>query len=298
MVATISMEYSNWEESISTCSFAQRVALIKNTISVNTQVDDKVLIRQLRQEKKQIKEELDMIKQEKEMLVELTQDHFGKCLEALRACLGNDQQLVEMAKSVELGEKWTRYEHPIVSEVAYQPLMALTCFNLFVRVIRDKDKLIREGMAGTRKQSQSECPEESNLHRETSSTKSESTRKKEHSQKEREQGTIEDKREDEDQNNLKHFDRNKENKKKQSNQMTKKIKIKPQIEEKELEQLEISENIKNNKESCLEIFKKSPKFVRRFEGLEQDKALLREKIERGKCGSDVNRFWSSAHSLL
>ena len=58
MIATISMEESNWEESISTCNFSQRVALIKNEVFVNTFIDDKVMIKQLKVENNKLQEEL------------------------------------------------------------------------------------------------------------------------------------------------------------------------------------------------------------------------------------------------
>ena len=48
------------QESISTCRFAQRVALIKNDVMVNEELDPKLLIARLKQQVQQLKEELAM----------------------------------------------------------------------------------------------------------------------------------------------------------------------------------------------------------------------------------------------
>jgi hypothetical protein len=48
MVATLSVETMHLDESISTARFAQRVARIQNTLSVNEDVDPKAIIRQLK----------------------------------------------------------------------------------------------------------------------------------------------------------------------------------------------------------------------------------------------------------
>jgi hypothetical protein len=45
MVATISLKLSNKGESISTCRFAQRVALVDNNAHRNEVLDDKTVIK-------------------------------------------------------------------------------------------------------------------------------------------------------------------------------------------------------------------------------------------------------------
>lgn len=50
MVAAAAVESSNVDEAISTCRFAQRVALIKNSAVVNEEQDPKLIIRRLKQE--------------------------------------------------------------------------------------------------------------------------------------------------------------------------------------------------------------------------------------------------------
>jgi len=52
--------YNCLQESISTCRFAQRVALIKNDVMVNEELDPKLLIARLKQQVQQLKEELAM----------------------------------------------------------------------------------------------------------------------------------------------------------------------------------------------------------------------------------------------
>ena len=49
-----------FQESISTCRFAQRVALIKNEVMLNEELDPKLMIRKLKREIQQLKEELAM----------------------------------------------------------------------------------------------------------------------------------------------------------------------------------------------------------------------------------------------
>lgn len=58
MVATIHPRDSNLAESISTCQFAQRVAMIKNTTTKNEIVDPDVIIAQLKRENEELKHEL------------------------------------------------------------------------------------------------------------------------------------------------------------------------------------------------------------------------------------------------
>jgi kinesin family member 6/9 len=48
MVATVSGEAEQVEESISTCKFAQRVALVKNSAVVNEDLDPTLMIARLK----------------------------------------------------------------------------------------------------------------------------------------------------------------------------------------------------------------------------------------------------------
>eukprot|EP00804_Cyclotella_cryptica_P008836 CCRYP_013065-RA/>CCRYP_013065-RA protein AED:0.02 eAED:0.02 QI:2973/1/0.66/1/1/1/3/0/836 len=58
MIATISPESQHIDESISTCSFAQRVALVKNEASINEEVEPEMIIQRLRAEVKRLRDEV------------------------------------------------------------------------------------------------------------------------------------------------------------------------------------------------------------------------------------------------
>lgn len=64
MIATVSAEESNIDESISTCRFAQRVACIKNTANKNEVIDPSLIISRLRQEIAELKAEIRLLKGE------------------------------------------------------------------------------------------------------------------------------------------------------------------------------------------------------------------------------------------
>ena len=62
MIATISPEEAQTDESISTCNFAQRVALVKNNATINEELEPEVLIRRLRSEVMRLREEIKFLK--------------------------------------------------------------------------------------------------------------------------------------------------------------------------------------------------------------------------------------------
>ncbi|XP_063563648.1 kinesin-like protein KIF6 isoform X3 [Gorilla gorilla gorilla] len=61
MIATLSLEKRNLDESISTCRFAQRVALIKNEAVLNEEIDPRLVIKRLQKEIQELKDELAMV---------------------------------------------------------------------------------------------------------------------------------------------------------------------------------------------------------------------------------------------
>ncbi|KAM9383279.1 kinesin-like protein KIF6 [Phaethornis superciliosus] len=61
MIATLSMDKRNIDESISTCRFAQRVALIKNEAVLNEEIDPALMIVQLKKEIQELKDELTLV---------------------------------------------------------------------------------------------------------------------------------------------------------------------------------------------------------------------------------------------
>jgi kinesin family protein 6/9 len=58
MIATVQPSSAQVEESIATCRFAQRVAMISNRIAVNEEVDTQAAIRRLKAEVRELREEV------------------------------------------------------------------------------------------------------------------------------------------------------------------------------------------------------------------------------------------------
>nr|XP_031290628.1 kinesin-like protein KIF6 isoform X2 [Camelus dromedarius] len=61
MIATLSLEKRNIDESISTCRFAQRVALIRNEAVLNEEIDPRLMILCLQKEIQELKDELALV---------------------------------------------------------------------------------------------------------------------------------------------------------------------------------------------------------------------------------------------
>ncbi|XP_006107047.1 kinesin-like protein KIF6 [Myotis lucifugus] len=61
MIATLSLEKRNIDESISTCRFAQRVALIKNEAVLNEEIDPRLMIARLQKEVQELRDELALV---------------------------------------------------------------------------------------------------------------------------------------------------------------------------------------------------------------------------------------------
>ncbi|NXI51135.1 KIF6 protein, partial [Chloroceryle aenea] len=61
MIATLSIDKRNIDESISTCRFAQRVALIKNEAVLNEEIDPRLMVIQLKKEIQELKDELALV---------------------------------------------------------------------------------------------------------------------------------------------------------------------------------------------------------------------------------------------
>mmetsp|Transcript_27944 Transcript_27944/g.39996 ORF Transcript_27944/g.39996 Transcript_27944/m.39996 type:complete len:596 (+) Transcript_27944:316-2103(+) len=90
MIATISSETSQTDESISTCSFAQRVALVKNTASVNQELEPLLVIRRLKADIIKLREEIKFLKGESGddgLITELQRDELNRAIK----CYINDR---------------------------------------------------------------------------------------------------------------------------------------------------------------------------------------------------------------
>nr|XP_056708773.1 kinesin-like protein KIF6 [Euleptes europaea] len=86
MIATLSIEKRNIDESISTCRFAQRVALIKNEAVLNEEIDPRLMIARLKNKIQELKDELAMVTgvQRSE---ELTQEEQLQVVEKIKCFL-------------------------------------------------------------------------------------------------------------------------------------------------------------------------------------------------------------------
>jgi kinesin family protein 6/9 len=89
MIANCAIDRLNIDETISTCRFAQRVALIKNDAILNEELDPKLMIDKLKREVQQLKDELSMATGEQRTDA-LTDDEMTRCEEIVRAYLDDD----------------------------------------------------------------------------------------------------------------------------------------------------------------------------------------------------------------
>ncbi len=89
MVATISPESKYTDESISTCNFAQRVKCVKNTASVNEEIEPELVIQRLKAEVRRLKEEVEFLSGNK------NEDDEG-CSSEL-----DEEDIGELTKSIE-----------------------------------------------------------------------------------------------------------------------------------------------------------------------------------------------------
>lgn len=62
MIANVNLAPDFLDESISTCRFAQRVAMISNRISVNEETDPRLVIERLRQQVRDLQAEVQLLR--------------------------------------------------------------------------------------------------------------------------------------------------------------------------------------------------------------------------------------------
>ncbi|XP_063246928.1 kinesin-like protein KIF6 isoform X4 [Prinia subflava] len=86
MISTLAMDKRNIDESISTCRFAQRVALIKNEAVLNEEIDPRLMIVQLKKEIQDLKDELALVTG-KQRTSELSQEELFQLDELIEAFL-------------------------------------------------------------------------------------------------------------------------------------------------------------------------------------------------------------------
>lgn len=104
MVATVCLEEWALAESLSTCAFAQRVALVKNSAARNEAVDSRVLIARLRQENDDLRRQLDLLRTDQP--ASLTAEVVETCERLVEAFVrGGDGQELAVGQEPALVQK-------------------------------------------------------------------------------------------------------------------------------------------------------------------------------------------------
>ncbi|XP_034164034.2 kinesin-like protein KIF6 isoform X1 [Pangasianodon hypophthalmus] len=106
MIAMVSVDKRNVDESISTCRFAQRVAMIKNEALLNEELDPSLLIIRLKKEIQGLKEELAMVTGEQRS-DDLTQEEIQRIENQLKVFLDDPDPEV----TLELGPDMRKIQH-------------------------------------------------------------------------------------------------------------------------------------------------------------------------------------------
>ncbi|KAK3563225.1 hypothetical protein QTP86_018278 [Hemibagrus guttatus] len=125
MIAMVSVEKRNVDESISTCRFAQRVAMIKNEALLNEELDPSLMISRLKKEIQCLKEELALVTGEQRS-DELTQEEIQRIEHQLKVFLDDPDPDV----TLELGPDMRKIRH---------------CFSLLKVRLREKPVELRMG---------------------------------------------------------------------------------------------------------------------------------------------------------
>ncbi|NXG22339.1 KIF6 protein, partial [Grallaria varia] len=89
MIATLALDKRNIDESVSTCRFAQRVALIKNEAVLNEEIDPRLMIVQLKKEIQDLKDELELVTG-KQRTSELSQEELLQLDDLIETFLKDD----------------------------------------------------------------------------------------------------------------------------------------------------------------------------------------------------------------
>ena len=89
MIANLSSDFDDIYESLSTCRFAQRVALIKNNAVVNEVVNPEILIQKQKSEIEELKQELAILKGKNQKSF-LEQSDLDECQKIVNEFLNDD----------------------------------------------------------------------------------------------------------------------------------------------------------------------------------------------------------------
>lgn len=122
MIANLSSDFEDVMESLSTCRFAMRVALVKNTAVVNEIVDPNVLIQRQKGEIEELKNELAMIKGKNQKSF-LDQNDIDECHKIVEEFLLDDT----FQKKIQVKDR----------------LMIQECFNIIKQKYKDMEKKLK-----------------------------------------------------------------------------------------------------------------------------------------------------------
>ena len=121
MIANLSADFDDVLESLSTCRFAQRVALVKNTAVVNEIVDPAILVQKQKNEIDELKAELAMLKGKNQKSY-LEQSDLDECEKIVNEFLQDETY----TKKIELNDK----------------LMIQECFNIIKKKYKFLEKKV------------------------------------------------------------------------------------------------------------------------------------------------------------
>ena len=122
MIANLSADFEDVLESLSTCRFAQRVALVKNTAIVNEIVDPAILVQKQKSEIEELKAELAMLKGKNQKSF-LEQSDLVECEKIVNEFLDDETY----TKKIELNDK----------------LMIQECFNIIKKKYKFLEKKVK-----------------------------------------------------------------------------------------------------------------------------------------------------------
>jgi kinesin family protein 6/9 len=97
MIATLAVEQNLLDESISTCRFAQRVAMIRNTAMINEEVDLRVVVERLKRQVELLKSELALARGEEQddsPLPDYEKKRVRQAVDEYLVVTGDDETLV------------------------------------------------------------------------------------------------------------------------------------------------------------------------------------------------------------
>ena len=123
MIANLSADFDDVLESLSTCRFAQRVALVKNTAVVNEIVDPAILVQKQKSEIEELKAELAMLKGKNQKSF-LEQSDLDECDKIVNEFLEDESY----TKKIELNDK----------------LMIQECFNIIKKKYKFLEKKLEK----------------------------------------------------------------------------------------------------------------------------------------------------------